>query len=432
MNNVIHISQIYPCTEVSLAVELQYIVELGKYLKDYDKVLSVDGVDFHDILTRSKYFDFLRVGVANGWVVDCNRDDLEITEFSDIDYTAGFRNVHVVEEQVSFNQADFGKRKADAYYDYSTPKDIQVTFKEKEDKYWYWAIDHDYILNTNSMCSYGSEMVCVSLLAYVAVKRLMTGKPSSLMLEFSYSLVTTPIVLTSFLLLQEETDACKGWCYYTYSDNVAEVNINQLGYTAWYQKGVDRGYLKRWFSPDEKLDMLSELNLKEGDVCYLYERKNSQKMDYVKSIEGFHFCIIDKIDRKGIKFRVVNNKKTLAQGEHDYADLTMATKRMYDFTNPYTKANITVKTLDMSDLGVGYCMYSEQYFITPCTNDDYREQWVGSDVWSPVQVVLPALDLVYWILKDYNIQFDDIRYRERYKLDMPMYERYHATGVIGK
>ena len=52
-------------------------------------------------------------------------------------------------------------------------------------------------------------------------------------------------------------------------------------------------------------------------------------------------------------------------------------------------------------------LYNEGYFIVPldaCT--DVSEQWVTNGVTSD-KLLLPQNDLIYWILKDYDVQFND-------------------------
>ena len=64
------VSQIYPCSKVELGSELFYLCELGKYLQCKGHVLSLDGLVFNPVLTKSKYWNYLQVAYTNGWVVD--------------------------------------------------------------------------------------------------------------------------------------------------------------------------------------------------------------------------------------------------------------------------------------------------------------------------------------------------------------------------
>ena len=426
----IHISQFYPCSEVKLAVELQYIVELGKYLWSNDCCLSVDGVDFDKILRKSKYWDYFRVAIDLGWVIDCSEEDYEITSINPVDYSVSFKNTFLLEEEVKYDVKDSRQRNEDYGYAYRTPVKKQVVFAEKNNQFWSWKLDANYIVNNITMCSSGSETTWVSLVAYVAVQRLLFGYPQNLLIEISYPITRVPMLLSNFLLLLEECDVCKGWCFYTFTENVDESTINYLGYVAWYAKGVEQGELKRWYSPTEKQKYFSDLGFGIGDVVYLYERKKGQKLDYVKEISGFHVAIIEEVTEKYIRFTVVNNKKTKAQGEMDYRNFSMATKQMYDYNNPYNKANVSTRTLDWTDIGIEYCMFDEYFFITRCNNDDIRECYVQGEGWSSLLLKLPAIELTYWILKDYEIPFDEDKFIEKYMTAEPLYDMYHRLGTV--
>ena len=428
----IHISQFYSCSEVSLAVELQYIVELGKYLWSNDCCLSVDGVDFNAILRRSKYWDYFRVAIDLGWIIDCSEEDYEITATNPVDYSVSFKNTFLVEDEVKYDAKDSKLRGEDLEYAYRTPVKRQVVFADKTQQFWSWKIDTNYIVNNITMNSSGSETTWVSMVAYVAVHRLLFGYPQNFLVELSFSVTKVPMLLSNYLLLMEESDVCKGWCFYTFTENVSEETVNYLGYVAWYAKGVEQGELRHWYSPKEKQKHFKELDLRVGDVVYLYERRRGQKLDYVKEIAGFHVAIIDEISPKGIRFIVVNNKKTKEQGKVDYNNFSMATKQMYDYRNPFESANIFIRSIDWTDIGIEYYMYDEYFFITKCNNDDMRENYVGSEKWSRLLLKLPAIELTYWILKDFGISFNEERFVDMYMTAEPLYDMYHRIGTVDK
>lgn len=425
----IHISQFFACSSVSLSVELQYIVELAKYLRDYDAVLSVDGVDFDDVLRKSRYWDYFRVALEDGWIADCTAEDTEITLLSPINYDRPFKNVKFVETQVRYDDEDAQKRRFDAEYNYRTPIVTEIVFAEKTYQFWRWNLGAKLIVNNTALNSADSESAWISMVAYVAVQRLFNGTPQNLLIEITGSIAKTYMVLSNFMLLMAETKACSSWCYYVFDESVTRDMINNLGYQAWYMKGLELGELNRWYTPVEKQFYMNKLDLMVGDVVFLYERRYGQKLDYLKSIEGFHVAVIENINADGVEFTVVNNKKTKSQGEVDYADFTMVTKQMYGFTNPFSRPNVSRVKYSWADLGVEYAMHGERYFITACNNDDYKEQFIG-DEHNRLKVQLPAIELTYWILRDYGIEFDELRFVEKYIKEEPLYDMFQRTGTI--
>lgn len=161
----------------------------------------------------------------------------------------------------------------------------------------------------------------------------------------------------------------------------------------------------------------------------MYERHSGQRLDFLKSIEGFHVAVIDNITPDSIDFTIVHNKKTLTQGEVDYEDFTTVTKQMYGFTNPFTKANTSKVSYAWTDIGVEYAMHGEQFFILACNNDDFKEQYIG-DEHNRIKVKLPAIELTYWILREYGIEFDELRFVEKYIHEEPLYDMFKRTGTV--
>ena len=99
--NVIHISQFYPCTKVNVSVELAYIVEVSKYLHDKGMVLSLDGILFEEDLIESRFWDYFRMGVSEGWIIDVDCDMfIPIDIQFPIDYSVKLRNILIVEDEV--------------------------------------------------------------------------------------------------------------------------------------------------------------------------------------------------------------------------------------------------------------------------------------------------------------------------------------------
>lgn len=424
----IHISQFYPCSKVELAVELQYIVELSKYLQDYDYALSVDGVEFDKVLRKSRFWDYFRVAVDKEEIIDCFEEDIEISIIDPVDYGVKLKNVKFTTKEIIFDNDVAIRRRNDMEFNYRTPELVNVAFTEQTPQYWSWALMANIIVNNSTLNCFGGETNWISFIAFVAVERLMTGQPNVLLIELCNQVMNTSMLLSNFMLLMEMTDACK-WCKYFFTSTVTDKMKNHLGYQAWYMRGKELGYLNRWYSPTEKNIYMNKLHIRRGSVVYLYERRFGQRLDPIKSIEGFSVAVVEKITADGVTFTVVNNKKTKSQGEIDWEDYTMLTKSMYNFENPFNKPNTSTVVRAWNDLGVEYAMHGEKYFITPVNNDDYREVHIGDED-NRLYVKLPSAELTYWILKDYEIEFDEQRFVKEYINQEPLYEMFKRTGVL--
>ena len=437
-NKIVHISQFYPCTKVGISVELAYIVEVGKYLHDRGYALSVDGILYEDDLKESRFWDYFRMGVSEGWIVDViEMENFGIDMQFPIDYDVELRNIRIVETDVPFDNQDFNHRKEDADYNYRTPLDSQVVFKDKTDGVWLWELNgqggQTYMANNKTLNSDGSDTCWISLIAYVAVERLLSGESITLLIDINNEIASTPNVLSSLLLLQDETNVCKGWCFFHMDENIPSTKLNHLGYAAWFYKGIEKGFLQRWYSPTEKFTYLDKLDIKVGDVISLYERNMGQRLNAMKSIAGFRCAIVRGVTETGITLEAVNTKKTKYQGVLDYKDYNMATKKMYDFQNPFLRFNTSMMTLQWNEIGVEYMMHNEKYFITPLYADDSKVQNVKNENGDTACLNLPTIEFTYWVLKDFDADFNEERFLERYYGGKkPLYTQFYETGSVEK
>lgn len=431
----IHISQFYSCSEVVLSSDLYYLSELGKYLFfNHGRALSIDGVILSSILKKSLYWDYFRVAVKQGWVVDTNLPNYEtdITIQYPVNYdTDDFKNFFITLDECIYDAVDYAKRQESAEYNYTTPKPTQVCFTKMTDDVWFWTLKgtcaKDEMINSASLNTSCASKAWISMIAMVAVNRLMTGVPEKLCIEFPYVVAKNQLALSDFLLLMDESNALTGWIFFSFDNSISGDIIRQVGYEAWWYKGKERGLVDRWYSPKEKLNyMRNTLNFDVGDLVILYERKYSTKFNYIKSIASCHFAIIREMTNTSVTFEVINTVKTKYGAEVYFKNQTMAVKEMYCGSTTYKTWNSSKVTYDLADLGVEYYLHTEVNFIVPLNQaDDILELDVTDGNGRTGCYALSQNDAVYWILKDYNIDFNEDKFLSTYFKD-----RETAYGVF--
>lgn len=438
---VIHISQFYSCSEISLSSELCYISELGKYLYlKYNRALSIDGVILNSVLKSSVAWDFFRLAVKNGWVVDTNLPSYEtdITIQFPIDYATGdFKNFFFTLDVCCYDSVDSTKRSQSSEYNYSTPKPTQVCFTKMSDEAWFWTLrgtcSQDEVVNSTSLNTSCASKAWLSMIAMVAVERLMTGKPEYLCIEFPYLIVKNQLALSDFLLLVDDTNALTGWVIFSFEDTVSMEVQRQLGYEAWWHKGKELGYIGRWYKAKDKLSHLkNDLNLCEGDVVLLYERNYSTKFNYIKSVANCHVAIIRYISNTSIGLEVINTVKTRYGAEVAYQNQTTAVKQMYCGSKRYKEWNANKKTFDFTDIGIEYYLHTELHFIVPLNQaDDIVELDVEDGNGRSGKYALHQNDAIYWILKDYGIDFNEDKFLSTYfRGSKTAYEVFMSGGEL--
>lgn len=432
---MVHVSQFYPCSRVSTACELYYICELGKYLQyEHNDALSIDGVILDKALRDSIVWDYFRIALTKGWVLESGLSvyDYEINVQYDLDYdrieASRLCNVLLTLDEVPFDSIDNSKRKNDLSYAIMTPERRQVGFVTNENGDWLWSV-------TGCPCNSkivgnGAKFVVASLIAYVAVHRLKFGSPSLFCMIVNDSLALCNMAITYLELLSDCTSALHGWCFYSFDKTVSEENIKQLGYMSWYTKGKDMGYLERYYTATEKLKCLKENDIRAGDVVWWYKRNYEQVSNFVKTIASCRLAIVREITSSGIKLQAINTVKLYQHGKRDYADLTMAVKQMYGGNKPFEKLNTSTTVVDFTDLGVHYLLYDELNFIVRVDEaEDYCISYISNGT-QEFKVRLPQLEYIYWLLMEYHAEFNIEHYKALYLSEKPLYETFIETGTV--
>lgn len=444
-----HIEQIYNCLKIEIACELYYVCELGKYLYYYhNEPLSLDGIELSAELKKSAIWDYYRLALHKGWIVNNPFEDetIKVTIQDPLDADSSkIANILYTEDEVDFDQKDFDKRNEDSYYNYCEPLRKQISFESKDKDKWVWSVkgkDGAYFrINNDSLNKDLARQLWLSLIAYVAVHKLYhKNKPSDLWLRMTHQTTYNVTALSYITILTENTkcflndDATDFWVKLDAHELSIE-ELNQIGYVSWYMQGLDRGYLNHWFDKKAKFKRMQELDIKEGDFVMLYERVKSQKLNYIKSIASCTLANITKVDNDKFYFDVIHTMKPRMSAEIEFEQNDAAIKEMYNGNLPYEKLNVSKKVLDITECGVEYCMLSELYFFVPLS-ECYDEVTVPlRDASGNIRyVTLPQNDLIYWISKDYdyasiNKAFDEQRFKDKCFTsvkEIPIYDRYYS------
>lgn len=412
-------NSLYSTSKVSLGSELFYICELGKYLNQNGHQLSLLGVSLVPELRNSRFWEYLRLAVDRGWLtdVDVPNVDLAVSLGNPIRLD-NVLNVLITENKVEYDKADFERRLNDEIYNQSEPKLLQVAFKSKDDKKWCWTLvgnsPEDERVNMNFKSKFPSQAL-VSLVAYVAVQRYLHNTPEVFNLEFTDAIANnTQLSCADLYLLMNDTTATDGWLEFDL--RVFKPLELQLGYEAWWYKGYDNTGLlhKDAYLPNEKYEHAKALGISVGSVVALYKRNIGSIGNHIKSIENYHFAVVESCTARTITLHIINSKLTKFGGRQRFNNMSMAVKQMYSFDkNVFSRLNSTKTTYSWVDLGVEYVMSDEEYFITPLQDGDTIELDVTNGVRED-RVLLGEVDAVFWLLKDYEVEFDEEHYIKQY------------------
>lgn len=433
---MVHISQFYSCSEILVPCELYYVCELGKYLRmDYNQTLSLDGVKLAPEVVASKFYNYLKIAQTNNWVY--TNEDLSDIDLNLIDFNS-VHNFYLTESEVIFSKEEKEKRKKDPYYNLITPQSKQYFLSEAPfENVIYFKLRtsdrNESSVNNSTFNSVNADVIWLSFIAKQAVKRLMNNIDYRLVLEFDTQALLNSFAISYIKILKEEApQTFDSWVICKYADDVSIESTYQYGYNAWYKKGLDLGFLNRTYTIIEKRDYLVHLDIKEGDFVIFYERKEGHKASPFKEISSCRMALVDKIDKRSISFTLINTAKVREQSKWDYDNLSMQLKQWYCNKLPYETMNTSKVTKDFIDLGIGYLMFTEVFFIVPLSEADEEVVQVVDVIHNkPVKLKLNQNELFYWILKSYGFKFNEARFKQKYfKKKVPLYDKYSMKMPI--
>lgn len=429
----VHVSQFYSCSKVKLASELYYICELGKYsFIEHGKPVDTQGVVLHSVLKKSKLWEYFRMAVSNGWVVNAGVSDEEFPVSKehplDLDKSV-YRNMFLTTEAVGYDADETIKRSQNADFDLRTPVKSQVSFERMEPSLWLWTASgaggNGFSANNNSFNNNSADMAWVSLVAMVAVHRLFTKIPDKLAISFSDNNLINAMALSHFLVLDSMTQCFRGWVHYTFDDYVAENKKLQLSYYAWYSIGREYGMVDRWYNGKEKLRYLRRLDVEPGDIVLYYERDPAQKANYIKSIAGCCVARVVKVNNRDIELELIHTIMPKFAGKEAFDDHSMSVKMLYSDSKPYETLRLSRVKHAMADIGIEYMLYSEYCFIVPLSQAMDVVATRVSDGTRTDTLLLDQNNLIYWILEDYGYQYNKQRFLDRYFSQAePLRDRY--------
>ena len=382
------------------AVDLYYVCLLGKYLKARNVKLSLSGIDissFSEVIDNSVYYDYFRYAVENGYISDL-AIDLPVFEGEESDL-----------EKYLFMQS----------FDEVKP----FFYKQLDNKYY---IDmHDVggsYTNVRLFRESIEESAIIDLTSYFHVCSLFNNETYELHPKFSNTLRDAPLGVSSLFYIAN-SPLCKSILkFQTYGNR----DLNSLKYNTWYFLGLEKGLLKDdGFSTTEKFEKLQGKEYQVGNVVFLYERLSTAKSRKTYKLRRSLIAIVREVNEKTIILEKVPTKHTRLERIKKHEDYSAGVQELYRHDDFEV---VTLReSFSLTSMGVGYLMSDslsdfEEFFITSIPNEGQFEMWVEQEGFE-FQCLLTTKDAVFWVLKDWGIDFDEKLYIETYYKDgqIPLY-----------
>jgi len=469
----IKLTDIYPCNIVNTACELYYIIELGKYSKLlHNESVSLQNITLDKSLYSTYVFPYLRVAVAEGYLVNVNvpSDLLLLDDEADVNNYKLIFNQFIVENEVDFDFAEYSQYSRDYAYKIHNPKPVRVMLKRVDDFLVFKCVGE-----SSKMCSINRSLIntryagqtWLSLFAWYVIQNHSGVFFEKLLVYLDTETLLAQDSLSYPLILSECTQALSSNVFFTLDERdtmlrIEKLNLSdeeneyhnnevigrldilkrQCGYNAWYTKGMDMGLCSKYVNEDgdafrsaqDKLKRMEELGMLVGSPVILYTRTQPTKSNVRGAIESAKIAIIQNVTSKAVTLLCINTTDTFVHSEFIWNKLyTTEVKSMYS-KPPYIDLNTTKMSVEFIDLGVEYYLSFESMFIVPLSQaDDSIKQcipkYMGSDEY--LLVDMPQNQLIYWICSEYNVPIDLGLFKKAYLGGKAMYDDYVEGKDMG-
>ena len=198
--------------------------------------------------------------------------------------------------------------------------------------------------------------------------------------------------------------------------------------------------IKKW-TCSEKFEAFEKYGFERGSIAILYERGGISQSNKIGKITRASVIRIDDYNsdltitddkkprkRAGWQITKLAVNKTIEEMEDDYYGISEEYRDAYvDLLSP--KMGMTSTFLGFDSVGIGTYFLDEEYIIMPIERDEKVHKKVSIDGQNVV-LELDDVECIYWILKEYKVDFDEALYKRYYNggEDL-MYDKYDCTPI---
>lgn len=299
-------------------------------------------------------------------------------------------------------------------------------FEEKEDSY-YWSTSYAYkhykgfvddVLNKKKL---GTTIL--HLTAYMLISIVLGEKPKKPIIFYfkDYEVKTAHIYITLIACINK-LSVLKDLVKVEFDKNYIDI-MDDLDFKILYDTALHAKRLRKW-SCKEKFDAFNLMGFERGSIAVIYERTRISESNPIGVVDRAFIVRIDdysddvnsgKAGWKVTKFAVNKTKEEL---EDDYFGIDEDYRNLFkDLLDP--KLGITKSFISFDTLGIGTHFLDEELILMPIEKDEEVSKKVSVN---GKQVIMPMndVDIIYWILNQYNVNFDKDLYKRYYNDGKPL------------
>lgn len=213
-----------------------------------------------------------------------------------------------------------------------------------------------------------------------------------------------------------------------------KISDQLLDYMKYLHGSIQQNHNNK-YSVEEKVAIAAHLGFEPGRVCVRWTRARLTKNNPSGIIEGRSLVILRGIveDSKGnplVKYDTISEPVTKEERLVEYLSIAEEHRYMYEDIRT-VGVRIQHRTSDLYNATFGNYISDEAEFFLPLEKDENVPKLVtvgDADTMEPIvrEWLMPAVDAVYWSLKQWGVEFDESLYiRDNYSEGVePLYEQY--------
>lgn len=290
-----------------------------------------------------------------------------------------------------------------------------VLVQERDDCY-FWNYDwckENYLTHLTYFTNMSNlEKICMHITAYMVVKMYIgeaVKKP--LILEFRehiaksiYNYINIYSCIKTLPWLAEMVEI----------DTDISSTRTDLDYFVFWNEGNISGKAKYWSIPEKK-ELMEDLGIGVESVVILWTRKGMCNSNPGGRIESALVGIIKEIGKDFIEMDAIALNKTKEEVDLDYYSIPEDIRHLYTDLLHFKPATFS-KSIQLPSLGIENYLYDESQFITKISPIEKVNKTITVDR-KRIQKEMTNVDAIYWLLCQYEIDFDRELYKHMYNND---------------
>lgn len=197
-----------------------------------------------------------------------------------------------------------------------------------------------------------------------------------------------------------------------------------LDYSIFCNNGFAAGRYKLW-SISEKREFMSKCGFVEGAILVLWSRSGMCPSNPIGKIVNSIIVKINEVTDNGVLYySTIPVNKTKEEVIADYAEIP--DDKRYLFSDLLTsKPQVMEKHASLVNFGIDNYFYDEDTFLTKIGSGEVVKRISIDD--KTADVLMSEVDAIYWLLCQYEIDFDRELYKKMYKPNSDLLWDAHGT-----